>query len=116
MRVHIFCDTLGFYYISEAISTASFEGSPQLMRIAYWVLDAHITRTMPKRLLCFQVLRCLTDKMDEITVEECKAEVFYFEKMEVRDFRNDVILAEACRKDVESLCNEVERGEPPTTA
>ena len=50
------------------------------------------------------MLRCLTEKMDDITDEECKKEVFYFEKMEVRDFRNDVILAEACRMDVDKYC------------
>ena len=30
------------------------------------------------------VLRCLTEKLDEITDAECKKEVFYFIKMEVR--------------------------------
>ena len=29
------------------------------------------------------VLRCLTEKLDEITDAECKKEVFYFIKMEV---------------------------------
>ena len=32
------------------------------------------------------VLRCLTEKLDEITDAECKKEVFYFIKMEVRAF------------------------------
>ena len=59
------------------------------------------------------VLRCLTDKLDEITDEDCKKEVFYFIKMEVRDFRNDVILAEACRTDVDKHCANVEPGAPP---
>ena len=31
--------------------------------------------------------------------------------MEVSDFRNDVILAEACRDDVEKYCKDVEPGE-----
>lgn len=56
------------------------------------------------------MLRCLTDKVEEITDEECKKEVFYFQKMEVRDFRNDVILAESCRSDVDSFCSKVEQG------
>lgn len=30
--------------------------------------------------------------------------------MEVTDFRNDVILAEACRQDVEKYCKDVEPG------
>jgi hypothetical protein len=35
---------------------------------------------------------------------------------QVRDFRNDVILAEACRGDVETYCKAVPAGEPiPTT-
>eukprot|EP00798_Chlamydomonas_sp_ICE-L_P015210 gene15210-21287_t len=38
-------------------------------------------------------------------------EVLYFEKMEVTDFHNDVILAEACRNDVEKWCLKVEPGE-----
>ncbi|KAK9821811.1 hypothetical protein WJX81_008502 [Elliptochloris bilobata] len=57
------------------------------------------------------VLRCLTEKMEDITDAECKKEVFYFVKMEVRDFRNDVILAEACRTDVELHCPNVPAGE-----
>lgn len=40
-------------------------------------------------------------------------EVFYFEKMEVNDFRNDVLLAEACRSDVDKLCRHVEPGALP---
>ncbi|KAK9867536.1 hypothetical protein WJX84_008718 [Apatococcus fuscideae] len=58
-----------------------------------------------------KVLRCLTDKLEEITDEECKKEVFYFEKMEVQDFRNDIMLAEACRKDVDSVCATIQPGE-----
>ena len=58
------------------------------------------------------VLRCLSDKLDEITNEECKKEVFYFQKMEVRDFRNDVILAESCRADVDTYCPSIEAGPP----
>lgn len=38
------------------------------------------------------------------------AQVFYFEKMEVNDFRNDVLLAEACRADVDKYCKHVEPG------
>lgn len=30
------------------------------------------------------VLRCLTEKRQEVKSEQCKAEIFYFEKMEVR--------------------------------
>ena len=30
------------------------------------------------------VLRCLTEKLEEVTDAECKKEVFYFVKMEVR--------------------------------
>jgi Golgi apparatus protein 1 len=37
-------------------------------------------------------------------------EVMYFIKMEVNDFRNDVILAEACRNDVTQFCAKVEPG------
>lgn len=36
--------------------------------------------------------------------------MFYFEKMEVNDFRNDVLLAEACRSDVDKYCKHVEPG------
>jgi Golgi apparatus protein 1 len=37
-------------------------------------------------------------------------EVFYYQLMEVNDFRNDVILAEACRADVDKYCKDVEPG------
>ena len=37
-------------------------------------------------------------------------QVEYFEKMEVSDFRNDIILAEACRQDVDKYCAKVEPG------
>jgi golgi apparatus protein 1 len=57
------------------------------------------------------VLRCLQDNMDKLQNDECKEEVFYFVKMEVSDFRNDVILAEACKGDVDSYCADVEPGE-----
>ena len=56
------------------------------------------------------VLKCLTEKVEEITSEDCKKEVFYFQKMEVQDFRNDVILAETCRNDVDQYCAKVEAG------
>ncbi|KAG1658887.1 hypothetical protein FOA52_000675 [Chlamydomonas sp. UWO 241] len=57
------------------------------------------------------VLRCLTGRKEEIQDEACQAEVSYYAKMEVSDFRNDVILAAACREDVEKLCANVEPGE-----
>lgn len=50
------------------------------------------------------------DKQDNITSQACQDEVFYYELMEVSDFRNDVILAEACRNDVEAYCKDVEPG------
>ncbi|KAG1660746.1 hypothetical protein FOA52_010620 [Chlamydomonas sp. UWO 241] len=58
-----------------------------------------------------KVLRCLTDKSEDIKEEACSKEVAYFEKMEVSNFRNDVLLAEACRDDVDKLCSTVEAGE-----
>lgn len=58
-----------------------------------------------------RVLRCLTEKQDAIKSKACADEVFYFEKMEVTDFRNDVLLAEACRSDVDKYCKHVEPGE-----
>ncbi|BDA41257.1 probable Golgi apparatus protein 1 [Coccomyxa sp. Obi] len=69
-----------------------------------------------------RVLRCLTEKQDAIKSKECADEgaikskecadeVFYFEKMEVNDFRNDVLLAEACRTDVDKYCKHIEPGE-----
>jgi Golgi apparatus protein 1 len=46
----------------------------------------------------------------QVTSEECQKEIFYFEKMEADDYRNDPLLAEACRPDVEEFCNDVEPG------
>lgn len=57
-----------------------------------------------------KVLRCLTDKADDIQDEGCRKEVYYFEKMEVSNFKNDIILAEACREDVDKYCANVEGG------
>jgi len=57
------------------------------------------------------VLQCLTEKQENITNQACQDEVFYFELMEVSDFRNDVVLAEACRDDVDAYCKNVEPGE-----
>lgn len=56
------------------------------------------------------MLRCLTDKLEQVQEESCKKEVSYFEKMEVSNFRNDIILAEACRDDVDKFCADVESG------
>eukprot|EP00951_Prasinocladus_malaysianus_P013425 scaffold101517_cov39-Prasinocladus_malaysianus.AAC.1 len=58
-----------------------------------------------------QVLRCLSDKRDDIKDDTCKNEVDYFIGMEVTDFRNDVLLAEACRGDVQQFCDGVEPGD-----
>lgn len=57
-----------------------------------------------------RVLRCLTDKRAEIEADECKNEVFYFLKMSSNDYRNDVLLAEACRGDAEQFCSRVRPG------
>lgn len=45
-----------------------------------------------------------------LSSEECKKEVFYFQKMEADDYRNDVLLAEACRMDVDAHCKNVVPG------
>ncbi len=37
-------------------------------------------------------------------------EVEYFQKMEVTDFHNDSILAEACRGDLEAHCAKIQPG------
>ncbi len=50
------------------------------------------------------------DKQDNITASACADEVLYYQLMEVTDFRNDVILAEACRTDVDKYCRDVEPG------
>lgn len=63
-----------------------------------------------------RVLRCLTEQQDKLTSKDCKDEVFYFEKMEVTDYRNDVILAEACRTDVEKYCKGVAPGKGPAVS
>lgn len=58
-----------------------------------------------------QVLSCLAQNEERINSTACKKEVFYYLKMGVEDFRNDVALAEACRPDVDKLCADVEPGE-----
>ena len=34
-------------------------------------------------------------------------QVFYYEKMEISDYRNDIMLAAACRGDVDKFCAQV---------
>ncbi|MEW5311455.1 MAG: hypothetical protein WDW38_003169 [Sanguina aurantia] len=58
-----------------------------------------------------RVLRCLTEHREDLKSDACQKEVLYFEKMEVTDYRNDVILAAACRVDVEKFCTNVQPGE-----
>jgi golgi apparatus protein 1 len=42
-----------------------------------------------------KVLRCLADKIDDIKAGGCRSEVFYYQKMEVENFQNDNLMAEA---------------------
>lgn len=74
-------------------------------------LCADMCTTTPGSTCGGLVLQCLQEKQDNITSQACSDEVFYYELMEVTDFRNDVILAEACRNDVEKYCKDVEPGE-----
>jgi Golgi apparatus protein 1 len=57
-----------------------------------------------------RVLACLADKQDAIQAKACATEVFYFVKMQVSDYRNDVLLAEACRADVDRHCGRSKPG------
>lgn len=59
------------------------------------------------------MLRCLTEKRDELSSEQCRKEVYYFQKMEVSNYHNDVILAAQCRADVEKFCKNIQPGEQP---
>jgi len=74
------------------------------------MMCAHACNPMMGEACGGSVLRCLSDRQDEIKGEDCKKEVDYFIGMEVSDFRNDVMLAEACRGDVEQFCGSVEPG------
>ena len=56
------------------------------------------------------MLRCLTDNRDSIKSQACAKEVLYFEKMEVSNYNNDVILAAQCRADVDRFCKDVPPG------
>ena len=58
------------------------------------------------------MLRCLTEKQEEIEDTECKNEVFQFEKAEVADMRNDAPMAVACKADLERYCKTVKPGRP----
>lgn len=57
------------------------------------------------------MLRCLTVNKELLNGTECIKEVEYFTKMEVTDFHNDVILAAACRDDVDKFCKGEQAGE-----
>lgn len=56
------------------------------------------------------ILRCLSTQLEQITSDACAKEVRYFQMMETNDFNNDVIMAAACRKDVETYCANVTAG------
>lgn len=71
------------------------------------VLD-HVVPTVGSAL---QVISCLSDSKESIKSQACRKEVTYLEKLEVNDFRTDIVLAEACRADVNKFCLKVEPGE-----
>mmetsp|Transcript_65397 Transcript_65397/g.206659 ORF Transcript_65397/g.206659 Transcript_65397/m.206659 type:complete len:905 (-) Transcript_65397:279-2993(-) len=56
------------------------------------------------------VLQCLTEKGDDITSDECRKEVFGFEKKEAKDWRMDAPLHEACVADKDLYCKNVQDG------
>lgn len=57
-----------------------------------------------------KVLRCLTDNVASIKAQNCAKEVYYYQKMEVSNYKNDIILAEACRSDVDRFCYNIPAG------
>jgi len=56
------------------------------------------------------VIKCLTEKEENITNTDCRNELFGVEKKEGKDWRNDAVLKEACEEDVNTYCSEVEAG------
>jgi hypothetical protein len=57
------------------------------------------------------MLHCLSSLVEDPALEEeCRSELRYFQRMQVRSFGNDAALAEACRTDVEQLCGGEEDG------
>ena len=57
------------------------------------------------------VIKCLTDKQENVTNEDCRKELFGVEKLQGKDWRNDAVLREACQEDVNQYCAEVEVSE-----
>jgi hypothetical protein len=118
------CEEEVFY--DQLLSCAAFDPAVDLLSAAAALpfQDKHANITSPAfeeevfyyQLLCLTlllslfVLLPLQDKQDNITSPACEEEVFYYQLMEVTDFRNDVILAEACRGDVDKYCKDVEPG------
>ncbi|KAF5829593.1 hypothetical protein DUNSADRAFT_15858 [Dunaliella salina] len=74
-------------------------------------LCAHVCNAAPGQVCGGSVLHCLQENQEKISSQTCQDEVFYFQLMEVKDFRNDVILAQACRQDVETFCKNIEPGD-----
>ena len=63
--------------------------------IRFWLLYASAGGGSPAVGSSFSLRTCfcaVQEKQGNITNQACKDEVFYFELMEVKDFRNDVIL------------------------
>lgn len=56
------------------------------------------------------VLRCLVEHRGNVTSEECKKEIFEFEKNEANDVRVDKPLYEACKDDKAKFCADVKPG------
>lgn len=56
------------------------------------------------------MLQCLTNQVNNINNTGCRNEVLYYQRMEVLDFENDVMVAEACHKDVDKFCKNVLQG------
>lgn len=81
----------------SSVFDATLNTDPELQILIIWSSMLH-------------VLSVLQDNQDNITSTDCQEEVFYYQLMEVQDFRNDVILAEACRVDVDKYCKDVEPG------
>lgn len=52
----------------------------------------------------------MTDNVASIKAQNCAKEVYYYQKMEVSNYKNDIILAEACRSDVDRFCYNIPAG------
>ncbi len=93
----------------STLQPADMSYQPGIMQSLMLYINMPAICCMQASLPCLS--RCTNPHSDaDLTFCPAARQVFYYEKMEVSDFNNDVILAAACRTDVDKFCKDVKPG------